>query len=164
MMSGRQRSPGAPARGFTLIEVLIALVVLALGLLGFALLQTMNLRYAQSANYRTQATNLAYDLIDQIRANRLEASAYTAITEASFAGLSGTGCSRPVATVDPTASMTRWRCQVRATLGGGATAKVTRTADGVIQVDVNWADARDVVGKINAADDAYGKVTVTTQL
>ena len=62
---------GAHAAGFSMIEVLIALLVLAFGLLGFALLQTLNLRYTQSANTRTQATNLAYDLLDQMRSNRL---------------------------------------------------------------------------------------------
>lgn len=161
-----EKSGGSPARaaGFTMIEVLVALVVLALGLLGFALLQTMNLRYAQSANFRTQATNLAYDLIDQMRANRLQASAYTAITVASFNGVKGDACSRPVTAITPVDSMARWRCQVRATLGEGATALVTRNAAGVIAVQVNWADARNAVGTFSAAANAYGQVTVTTQL
>lgn len=67
----RFRAPGGrrAAGGFSMIEVLITIIVLAFGLLGFALLQTMNVRFVQSANYRTQATNLAYDLIDQMRAN-----------------------------------------------------------------------------------------------
>lgn len=151
------------AAGFTMIEVLVALVVLALGLLGFALLQTMNLRYAQSANFRTQATNLAYDLIDQMRANRLESAAYTAITVASFNGVKGDACSRPITAITPADSMARWRCQVRATLGEGATALVTRNA-GVITVQVNWADARNAAGTLNAAADAYGQIIVTTQL
>ncbi|WP_362062601.1 type IV pilus modification protein PilV, partial [Streptomyces sp. NPDC048255] len=61
--------PGARGqRGFSMIEVLIAVLVIGLGLLGLAMLQTLNVRYAQSANYRTRATNLAYDLLDQIRA------------------------------------------------------------------------------------------------
>lgn len=49
-----------------MIEVLIAIVVMSIGLLGFALLQTMNVRFVQSANFRTQATNLSYELLDQI--------------------------------------------------------------------------------------------------
>ncbi|REN06343.1 type IV pilus modification protein PilV, partial [Mycobacterium tuberculosis] len=62
--------------GFTMIEVLIAIVVMSIGLLGFALLQTMNVRFVQSANFRTQATNLSYELLDQIRINRLNAGTY----------------------------------------------------------------------------------------
>jgi type IV pilus assembly protein PilV len=73
----RQRRLRAVPGGFTLIEVLVAIVVLAFGLLGFALLQTMSVRFTQSANYRTQATNLAYDLIDQMRANRFQAAWYS---------------------------------------------------------------------------------------
>ena len=70
--------------GFSLIEVLIALVILALGLLGFALLQTLNLRYTQSANYRTQATNLAYDLLDQMRSNHYAAAWYASCRATSL--------------------------------------------------------------------------------
>ena len=55
------------ARGFSMIEVMIAVLVLSLGLLGMAALQSVSLRYNQSANYRTQATNLAYEFIDTAR-------------------------------------------------------------------------------------------------
>lgn len=56
-------------RGFTLLEVLIALVVLSIGLLGLAALQTTILRSSHSADLRTQATFLAYDMTDRLRAN-----------------------------------------------------------------------------------------------
>lgn len=55
--------------GFTLVEVLVALVVLALGLLGLALLQTTGMRYTTNSYSRTQATYLAYDLAERMRAN-----------------------------------------------------------------------------------------------
>jgi type IV pilus assembly protein PilV len=57
--------------GFTLIEVLIAVVILALGLLGLAGLQSTSLRNNQSAYFRSQATQLAYDISDRVRANSL---------------------------------------------------------------------------------------------
>jgi type IV pilus assembly protein PilV len=60
-------------RGVTLIEVLIALVVFSIGLLGLAGLQTVSLRFNTSAYYRTQATALAYGLADRMRANRQSA-------------------------------------------------------------------------------------------
>jgi type IV pilus assembly protein PilV len=56
--------------GFTLIEALIALVVLAVGLLGIAALYVESLRASRSALYRTQAVVFATDLADRIRANR----------------------------------------------------------------------------------------------
>lgn len=55
--------------GFTLIEILVAVVILSIGLLGLAGLQVNALRNDQSAFMRTQATILAYDLADRMRAN-----------------------------------------------------------------------------------------------
>jgi type IV pilus assembly protein PilV len=56
--------------GFTLIEVLIAVVILAGGLLGLAALQSAVIRNNQSAYFRSQATQLAYDIIDRMRSNQ----------------------------------------------------------------------------------------------
>lgn len=55
--------------GFTLLEVLVAIVVLSLGLLGLAGLQAASLRNNQSAYYRGVATQQTYDMVDRIRAN-----------------------------------------------------------------------------------------------
>lgn len=57
------------ASGFTLLEVLIALVVLSIGLLGVAGLQLSGLRANHSSALRSQATYLAYDMADRMRAN-----------------------------------------------------------------------------------------------
>ncbi len=61
--------------GFTLIEVLIAMVVLAVGLLGLAAVQTTSLKNNQSAYFRSQATQLAYDMTDRMRSNKLGVAA-----------------------------------------------------------------------------------------
>jgi type IV pilus assembly protein PilV len=58
------------ARGMTLIEVLVALVVLSVGLLGIAGMQMTTLRNNLGAHLRSQATVLAYDITDRMRANR----------------------------------------------------------------------------------------------
>jgi type IV pilus assembly protein PilV len=55
--------------GFTLLEVLVAIVVLSLGLLGLAGLQAASLRNNQTAYYRGIAIQQAYDMGDRIRAN-----------------------------------------------------------------------------------------------
>ena len=57
------------SRGFSLVEVLVALLVLSIGLLGLAALQTTSLQYNTGSYFRTQATFLAYDIIDRMRAN-----------------------------------------------------------------------------------------------
>lgn len=60
-------------RGFTLLEILIAVVILSIGLLGLAGLQTRSLQTNQSAMMRSLATVLAYDIVDRMRANRAKA-------------------------------------------------------------------------------------------
>lgn len=71
--------------GFTLIEVLIATLVLAAGLLGLAGLQVASLRDNQSAYNRSQATQLTYDIADRIRANPLVAGNYLTTSAATCA-------------------------------------------------------------------------------
>ncbi|MFZ1642728.1 MAG: type IV pilus modification protein PilV [Candidatus Contendobacter sp.] len=61
---------GKGAAGFTLLEVLVAVVVLSVGLLGLASLQVNGLQFNHSAYLRTQATLLAEELADRMRANR----------------------------------------------------------------------------------------------
>lgn len=53
-----------------MVEALVALVVLAVGMLGIAGLYVTTLRSGSSAIYRMQAINLATDMADRIRANR----------------------------------------------------------------------------------------------
>lgn len=62
-------------QGFSLIEVLVALLVLSIGLLGLAALQTTSLKYNTDSYTRTQATLLAYDIIDRMRLNLTGVSA-----------------------------------------------------------------------------------------
>lgn len=61
--------------GLTLIEVLVALLILSIGILGLASLQTASLSFNTSSAQRTQATVLAYDMADRMRANRQAAIA-----------------------------------------------------------------------------------------
>ena len=87
---GRQRQTG-----FTLIEVLVSVLVLSIGLIGVAALQGVSLKNTQSAFMRSQATALAYDLADRMRANRLSAEIglYDPDTAAAVSACkSTTGC------------------------------------------------------------------------
>jgi len=56
-------------RGVTLIEVMVAVFITAIGLLGAAALQLNALKYTDSARTTSQATFIAYDILDRIRAN-----------------------------------------------------------------------------------------------
>lgn len=55
--------------GFTLLEVLIAMVVFAIGMLGLAGMQGTALKDNNDAYMRSQAVFFAYDMGDRIRAN-----------------------------------------------------------------------------------------------
>lgn len=77
-------------KGFTLIEVLVALVVMSIGLLGLAALQLQGMKYNSDAYFRTQATTLAYDMIDRMRANAT--AARSGLYAATAAPTSATNC------------------------------------------------------------------------
>ena len=78
-------------RGFTIVEALVALVVLAVGMLGIASLYVTTLRASGSAMSRMQAINLASDLGDRIRANRTAEAAYAGAAAANGTTCIGTG-------------------------------------------------------------------------
>lgn len=65
-------------RGFSLIEVLVALIVLSVGMIGMAALYGRGLSAARTALYRSIAINLAAEMADRIRANRLAGAGYDA--------------------------------------------------------------------------------------
>jgi|GEM_PF-368071 len=56
-------------QGFTLLEVLITIVILSVGLLGVANLQMLGLNYNNNAYHRSQAVQLAYDIVERMRMN-----------------------------------------------------------------------------------------------
>jgi type IV pilus assembly protein PilV len=75
-MSRLMNSSAVRQSGFSLIEVLVAMLVLAIGLLGLAALQTQGVRFNHDAYLRTNATALAYDITDKMRVNRTNAADY----------------------------------------------------------------------------------------
>lgn len=132
--------PGSPfkrASGISLIEMLIALLVLSFGLLGLAGLQAYSLRNNSGAYYRSIANALAYDIVDRMRANRAVAVA------------AGTGYNITLATNKPAPSATDVRQQDQfewltaiETLPGGDGAILCNSGTRVCQVTVQWDDSR----------------------
>jgi type IV pilus assembly protein PilV len=122
------------AAGFTLVEVLVALVVLSIGLLGIASLQVSSLRWNHGASKRSQATLLAYDILDRMRANPTAARN----GEYSTGGTPGT-----VATSD----LAQWASNITAAMGPSATGAVDPpTASGstaTFRITVTWTDSND---------------------
>ena len=111
------------AAGFTLLEVLIAIVVVAFGLLGLAGLQVFALKNNTSASQRVTATNLATDIIDRMKANfqGVVAGGYNQSSTGSY-NTQVTSCNQPggcgfaaLAQND----LYEWSRQVSAALPGG---------------------------------------------
>jgi type IV pilus assembly protein PilV len=122
----KTRNPGAPrrSRGVTMIEALVALVILSVGMLGIAGLYVSGIKAGRSALLRTQAVNLASDMADRIRANRRAQDAYDID---SYAGAPAEqGCIGAACTPEELAEddLARWIAAVQATLPGRPLAEV----------------------------------------
>lgn len=61
-------------RGFLMIEVMVTMVILAVGLLGAAALQARSMQYAYASAQRTIATIQANDLVERLWANACKLS------------------------------------------------------------------------------------------
>lgn len=59
--------------GFTLIEIVVAVLILAIGILGVAGMQSVGIRESQNTYFRSQANLLAADMAGKMRANAIEA-------------------------------------------------------------------------------------------
>ncbi|MFN3564498.1 MAG: type IV pilus modification protein PilV [Burkholderiaceae bacterium] len=115
------------SRGVTLIEVLVALVIVAVGLLGLAGLQVRGLSIQKDAHGRAIATQLALDLADRMRANRVPGTLTPPI---DYAFTAAPGTPLPPASADCEAVVcneaqqaqfdrARWVARVNQTLPGG---------------------------------------------
>lgn len=135
-------------RGFTLLEVLITIIVLAFGLLGLASLQgTMHLAEVESYQ-RAQAVVLLNDMVSRLQANRLTAPLYVVAVTAPV----GTDVANDPA--DCTASIAaRDLCEWAAQLRGTAE---TRTVSGTVQNVGAMVGARGCVEQLQAADGTNG--------
>ena len=143
--------------GFTLIEVLISIVVLAVGLLGLAGLQSTSLRNNLSAYNRSQATLLAYDLADRMRANIAGKATYTSILpDAATAKTNCLPTNMPASGCSPTEmaenDLFEWNRNLVATsvlhLGlplGAGTIVETNPSTGVYTINITWDDDRNGV-------------------
>ena len=84
-------------RGVGLIEILVALLVLAIGVLGFVALQYRSLEASAESTSRVQAITLARDLAERIRVNRNSFDTYQ--TELSTASKQQTSTKKCIGSV-----------------------------------------------------------------
>jgi type IV pilus assembly protein PilV len=118
-------------RGISLIEILVAIVVLSIGLLGLAGLQANSLRTSQSALYRSQAAAYAEDMAERMRANLGGARTYDIAL----------GDSAPVGTSIADRDRAEWLARL-ATLPGGAGSIAVDALNRTVTITVQWDDSR----------------------
>jgi type IV pilus assembly protein PilV len=113
-------------QGFTLVEVLVALVVMTVGMLGIAVLFVEGLQINRTSVYRTAAVGLAADMADRIRTNISARDAYAGIGPgADNACVNGPAtCNQDVMASD---DWFWWLQDVKARLPAGATADIQVT-------------------------------------
>lgn len=136
MISSHTRGVRHSMRGFTLLEVLVAIVVLSIGLLGLAGLMASSLKNSHSAYQRTQATWLAYDALDRMRANR-----QVALAGGYNLALGATPGGSDLAATD----LGEWDAALTNTLPAGD-GSIAVGAGGAVKVIVQWNDTRGTGG------------------
>jgi len=138
--------------GFTLLEVLIALLVLSIGLLGLAALQTTGLRSNQMASMRTLATQFTYDITDRMRSNPVGVANGNYVVARTTTPvntiLPWTGTDNP--TTIALADLTDWRANIANRLPQGTsditvcdTTTVPACTEVTHIVTVYWNESRD---------------------
>jgi type IV pilus assembly protein PilV len=136
-------------RGFTIVEALVALVVLAVGMLGIASLYVTTLRASGSATSRMQAINLATDLGDRSRANRTAQAAYAGAAATDGTTCIGTGATCSAAQM-AASDLFWWQASIQAALPGAPLGTVTvntATVPTSYQIQVSWMEAGESIAQ-----------------
>jgi type IV pilus assembly protein PilV len=124
--------------GFTLLEVLVTLLIVSLGLLGIAGIIANSLKVNQGAYARTQASWVASDIIDRMRANRVTA-------EVSPSPYAMANCAAaPAGTAVAALDLRNWCAELVAALPSGTgdgTVTMAAASPWNVTVVVRWDDS-----------------------
>ena len=139
MISSLNRTSGIKSgHGFSLIEVLIALIILSVGMLGIAGLYVQSMQAGRTSMFRHNAVTIAGDIADRIRANPAAGTAYTAADGADNSCVNGGVNCSPAQMAAHDISL--WQEQAYDSLPNG---KVTVTLDSSVvppsyDIKVEW--------------------------
>jgi type IV pilus assembly protein PilV len=160
-------SRSRPDSGFTLLEVLIALLVMSIGLLGIGKMMMLSARANDSAYMRSQATALGYTILDAMRANRAQAIVQGYDTALGVFPGASAGCGTTVAAAcNPLQQVQndlwQWGTSLAAQLPGGVGSVTTVTgadtatgaANITATVTVQWTDM--------VAEQSFGQPSAAT--
>lgn len=134
-----------------MVEIMVAIFVLSIGLLGLASLQTLSVRNNTSAYHRSIATQLAYDMADRMRANPagVASNAYNSPTATENTNcLTVTGCS-PAAMADH--DMYEWS----AAASVGSLPNVLPSGSGIVCLDSTPTDGTSAANACDGTGTGY---------
>lgn len=134
--------------GFSLMEVMVALVIFSIGLIGLAGLQSASLGYNHSAYMRSQATYLAYNILDKMRANPAKAKngnyaalaasyGYAGVQHSCYYSTSASCSDQQIVETD----LYEWNQALQKLPGGkGKIAKTSTLGAEIHEVTIQWDD------------------------
>ena len=152
----------ARQRGASLIEVMVALLILAVGMLGFAGMQTRGIVTGRQAYLHSQAVFLAEDIVERIRANATQKLSYSMLA-------TDTGTNHNCDANNCTAASMvawdqfMWQQRVGRTLPGGQGAisvSLGANAYATVQVTVSYTFDTEAAN----SNDQVATYTLTTQV
>jgi type IV pilus assembly protein PilV len=128
------RCRGRAQMGASMLELLVSLLIFSFGMLGLAGLQIRSLSMSQSSLYRSQATALADDILDRMRADRANAAAgnWNTALATTAANVTGTELYKT--------DMKDWKTTVESLLPAGQAS--VDVAAGIVTVTLTWDDTR----------------------
>jgi type IV pilus assembly protein PilV len=161
----RMQHQARSQHGFGLIEVLIAVLILAVGILGLATMQLGAKRASFEATQRSIATSMARDILERMRSNPGELDTYAAaasdLVVDTYTGTAGTDCSAVSCTTPQLAAYDMWdwtrmiqgdRTKLAGAAAGGLLNSVvclhnnagTAPTDGLVTVVIAWRGITEI--------------------
>lgn len=132
--------PAKHQRGVGLIEVLVAVLVLGIGLLGIAALQSSSLRNNQSASERSMAVIHTYSILERLHANRDDALAGN--YNQAFPG-DGDACADPGTGSLINNELTTWISEIHISMGSNACGAINcDSGTDICTIQIRWDDSR----------------------
>lgn len=151
--------------GFSMLEILVTLVILALGLLGTAALQAQSMRTVKGGQFRSQAVLLAADIGERMEGNKAGAIDGAYVLAAGETTSGSRDCGAEPCNSDDLAlfDLETWQNNVSDVLPG-ASWEVTRTVVGnpsVYTIAVSWVDRRtDTTYETTGTGETFSYTTV----
>ena len=146
--------------GMTLIEVLVSVLILGIGLLGAAAIQLNALRYTDSSAMTSQASFIAYDMTDRIRANMDGNATNSGSTVLASYGLASLAGAPSAANPNDAAAQDKFDFSSNITAFAGAAGAASSVVidKRVVTITITWDDTRAAA----ASDTGLGKTASAT--